>query len=267
MPDRPSLARPTLGIGVLSWGGLESLKASLESYAREDLFGLADETLLLLPEMTAEGAAVANAFSLPYEGTRDNLGILGGFKTLASLMTSDLLLLLENDCPLIEPRAEAMRQLDLARRAVGAGEVVVFRMRHVAHPGQKFPTLEKYRRYHGPGPLPALRRRLRPGKARRLAGTAVYAEAAPEARFPDLIERTPEGWLSVSSTCLPWTNQSVVVARDFYLKTIIAEAEAHPSPRRVHGFPDIEKEWNAPRWRASGWRIGVDRGLFTHERI
>jgi hypothetical protein len=251
----------------LSWGGLESLRASLDSYAREGLLSLFDEALLFLPEMTADGAAVANAYGLAYEGSRANLGILGGFKALASTMTSRLVLLLENDCPLIEPRGEAVRQLDLAARAVTSGEVVVFRMRHVAHPGQKFATLDKYRRLHGPGVLPALRRGLRPGKARRLAGTAVYAEAAPEARFPDLIERTPEGWLSVSSACLPWTNQSVLVARDFYLGTIIAEAEAHPSRRLVNGFPDIEKEWNGPCWRMSGWRIGVDRGLFTHERM
>jgi hypothetical protein len=140
-------------------------------------------------------------------------------------------------------------------------------MRHVEKPGQKFAALGKHLRYHGPGPLPALRRALRPGKARRLAGSAVYAEAAPEAHFPGLIERKPEGWLSVSAACLPWTNQSIVVRRDFYLETIVAQAEAHPSLRRVNGFPDIEKEWNAPRWRNSGWRIGVDKGLFTHERV
>lgn len=256
-----------LGVGILSWGGLDSLRASLQSYAAADLFSLFDETLLFLPEMTAEGAAVANAFELPYEGSAANLGILGGFKALASAMTSDVLLLLENDCPLIEPKAEAARQLGLARKAVGEGDVVVFRMRHVEKPGQKFAALPKYLRYHGPGRLPSLRRALRPQKARRLAGSAVYAEAAPEKRFPDLIERKPEGWLSVSAACLPWTNQSVVVRRDFYLGTIIAQAEARPSPRRVNGFPDIEKEWNAPQWRGSGWRIGVDRGLFTHERV
>jgi hypothetical protein len=256
-----------LGLGILSWGGLASLRASLESYAAGDLFSLFDESLVFLPEMTAEGAALANAFELPYEGSKANLGILGGFKALASQMTADVLLLLENDCPLIERHAEAARQLGIAKKAVGQEEVVVFRMRHVERPGQKFPSLPKYLRYHGPGPLAPIRRALRPGKARRLAGGAVYAEAAPEKRFPDLIERRPEGWLSVSAACLPWTNQSVVVRRDFYLGTIIAEAEAHPSPRRVNGFPDIEKEWNAPRWRCSGWRVGVDKGLFTHERV
>jgi hypothetical protein len=105
---------PTLGVGILSWRGEDSLRASLESYRREDLFALFDEALLFLPEMTAEGVALANAFELPYEGARTNLGILGGFKALASAMTSDVVLLLENDCPLIEPRVEAARQLGAA---------------------------------------------------------------------------------------------------------------------------------------------------------
>ena len=256
-----------MGIGILSWRGYDSLRASLESYRAADLFSLFDEALLFLPEATEEGRGVAAEFGLPFREAPDNLGILGGFKALASSMRSDVLLLLENDCPLIEPRAEAARQLALARDAVWRGEVVAFRMRHVAHPGQKFAAVRKYRRYHGPGLLPALRRMLRPGKARRLAGSAVYAEAAPETRFPDMIRRRPQGWLSVSAACLPWTNQSIVVRRDVFLNTIVAEAEANPSPRRVHGFPDIEKEWNRPRWRRSGWRIGVDKGLFTHERI
>jgi hypothetical protein len=260
-------ATPSLGVGILSWGGLDSLRASLESYAREDLFSLFDQALIFLPEMTADGAALANAFELPYEGSKANLGILGGFKALASQLTSDVLLLLENDCPLIEPRVEVTRQLAIARRAVADDEVAVFRMRHAGKPGQKFPAVPKYLRYHGPGGLAALRRTLRPEKARRLAGSAVYVETEPEAKFPDLIRRKAEGWLSVSAECLPWTNQSVVVRRDFYLGTIVAEAEAHPSGRRVQGFPDVEKEWNAPRWRRSGWRIGVDRGLFTHERV
>lgn len=258
---------PAVGMGVLSWGGLASLREALESYSREDLFSLFDEVLVFLPEMTDEGAALAREFGLPFAGSPQNLGILGGFRTIAESMTSPILLLMENDCPLIEPRAEAARQIALARDALAREEVAAFRMRHTLHPGQKFPGLAKYARYYGPGVGPALRRALRPGKARRLAGNALYMERAPERRFPDLFTRTAEGWLSVSAACLPWTNQSVMVRRDFYLDTIAAFAEANPTTRTRNGFPGVEKEWNRPRWRNSGWRIGSDRGLFTHERI
>ena len=260
-------ATPTMGLGLLSWGGLASLRASLGTYRRESLFSLFDEVLLFFPEISRAAVELAQDYDLPHAGSPENLGILGGFKALASAMRSDVLLLLENDCPLIEPHEEASRQLAIARRAVAAREVVAFRMRHARQPGQKFPAIQKFARYHGPGLGPLARRTLRPGKARRLAGTSVYLDDAPETRFPDLIQRQPEGWLSVSAACLPWTNQSVVVRRDVYLDTIIGEAEARPSRRTVNGFPDIEKEWNTDRWRRSGWSIGVDRGLFTHERV
>ena len=260
-------AAPTLGLGVLSWGGLHSLRASLESYRVEDLFSLFDEALVFLPAMTAEGAALANEFELPYEGSAANLGALGGFKALAAAMTSEVLLLLENDCPLVEPRAEAARQLAFACRAVARDEVAAFRMRSIAAPGEPFPALAAYRLLHGRGLLPGLRRALMPAEARRLAGLAVHVEPAPEQRFPERIARTEEGWLSVSADAMPWTNQSIVVRRDFYLGVIVAEAEARPGRRRVNGFPDIETAWNSARWRGSGWRIGVDKGLFTHARL
>ena len=257
-------ARP--GLGLLCWKNYNTFARALESYERAGLFDLVGETLVWFQEIDDEARALASRFGLPCDGSPDNRGILGGFKALAGAMTSDVLLLLENDLPLIEPQAEAARQIALATRAVRAGDVQVFRLRHTAEPGQKFNTLEQSRRYHGAGLAPLIRRTLRPGKARRLAGTSLYAEPLPELAFPDLVTRMPEGWLKISAACLPWTNQSIMVRRDFFLETIIAGAQARPSSRTVNGFPDIEKEWNTPRWRASGWTIGADTGLFTHLR-
>ncbi len=263
---------PGLGVGVLSWcdrtgrGGL-SLRNSLATYQQAGLFELVGEALLWCQEISPQDRALADGMGLAVNGSSDNQGILGGFKNLATAMTSDILVLLENDLPLIEPREELIRQFTLAQDALRSGEVQVFRLRHVAAPGQKFDTLQKYQLYHGLGLMPQLRRTMRPGKAQRLAGTALYGEADPAAKFPDLIAQAADGSYRISSRCLPWTNQSIMVRRDFFLETIIAYAERHPSRRRVNGFPDIEKEWNAPQWRNSGWTIGADRGLFTHERV
>ena len=263
---------PGLGVGILSWrngmerGGL-SLRNSLATYKQAGLFELVGEALLWCQEISAPDRALADDIGLRIDGSPDNQGILGGFKNLATAMTSDILVLLENDLPLIEPREELIRQFTLAQAAIRSGAVQVFRLRHVAEPGQKFDTLQKYQRYHGLGLGPQLRRTMRPGKAQRLAGTALYGEADPAAKFPDLIAQAADGSYRVSSRCLPWTNQSIMIRRDFFLETIIAYAERRPSRRRVNGFPDIEKEWNAPQWRNSGWTIGADKGLFTHERV
>lgn len=266
--------RQTRGLGILSWRDHDTLGRTLETYAHADLFGLFDEVLVFLPEMDAAGVAVADRFGLAHTGSRQNLGILGGFKALAESLSSAHVLLLENDCPLIEPHDEAARQLDLASAALGGGEVDVFRMRHRDHPGDKFDTLAKHLRYYPRPGAPqrqkraaALRRILRPGKARRMIGAAPYAMDAPETRFPRHIRRAEDGSLRVSSQVLNWTNQSVFLSRDFFLDTLVAYAEAHPSPRTVNGFPDLEKELNCRWWRAQEFTIGLDRGLFTHARL
>ena len=273
-PSPGTRATPRLGMGILSWRGYDSLRQALESYKREDLFSLFDEILLFLPDGTDEGIALAKEFGLACRTTPNNLGIRGGLKALAEAMTAEIILIMENDCPLIEPHDEAKRQIELAASAIEAGDVDLVRLRHTRHPGQKFPTLGKYLRYHPKTDAPAgeklaaaLRRAFRAEKARRLAGTSAYVEERPEEKFPDLIRRTEEGYLIVDSACLPWTNQSVMLKRDFFLNTIIARAEAHPAGEQVNGFWALEPELNRSWWRNQHFRIGLDRGLFTHERI
>ncbi|RFB05312.1 hypothetical protein [Parvularcula marina] len=254
------------GIGILSWRAHDGLDDILAGYGAAGLWDLFDEKLIWFQEESDADRALADRHGLPYGGTPDNQGILGGFRNLAAAMSSDIILLLENDLPLIEGHEEVARQIEAATEMLANGEAQVVRLRHRKQPGQKFDTLGKYLRYHGEGAMPYLRRTIRVGKAKRLAGTALYSEEYPDAMFPDFIQARDDGGWLISSACLPWTNQSIMVRREFLLDEIIAYAEAHPSPRRVNGFPDIEKEWNTPRWRRSGWRVGATEGLFTHER-
>ncbi len=251
---------------MLCWRGYEDFARALESYEAAGLFDLFGETMVFFQDADTEAAALAGRFGLDWRGSTENLGILGGFKALASAMDSELLLLLENDLPLIEDREETARQIELATRLLLSGQAQVVRLRSVRQPGQKFDTTAKYARYHGGGMLPLLRRSLRPGKAKRLAGSAVYVREQADRHHRGLIDRSDEGTYLVSAAALPWTNQSIMLRRDFFLERILAHAEAHPSRRRVNGHPDIEKEWNGSVWRRSGWKIGVPSGLFTHER-
>ena len=252
------------GLGVLAWRRLDRLAANLEGYREAEMLDLFGERTIFFQEVSPEGRSLAQRFGFETAGSEANLGILGGFKGLAGAMASDVLLLLEDDLPLVEGPDEVRRQLDEATRLLLDGRVQAVRLRSRRAPGEKFDLPGKHLRYHGPGAVPALRRALRPGKARRLAGGSVYVREKADRAHRGLIDRTDEGTYLVSAACLPWSNQSVMVRRDFFLSRIVAQAEANPSRRRVNGFPDIEKEWNAPRWRRSGWTVAVPDGLFTH---
>lgn len=266
----------TVGMGILSWKAPKTLSKTLETYADGDLFSLFGTQRILFQEMSEQDREVADAFGLAAEGTAANTGIFGGVKALLKAIECDYVLLLENDCPLIESYGESARQLSAALFDADEFGVPVFRFRSLRHPGQDFATLGKFRRYFddkvrpesAPGAwLPRMRRMSRPGKARRLQGIAAYATAEPERVFPAVFRRTDRGNLLTASPYLNWTNQSILVRRDWMLDTILPYVEANPSSRRVNGFSDIEKELNRPWWRNQKISVGLAPGLFTHERV
>lgn len=263
----------SVGFGILSWRGHASLSSALETYHEAGLFDLFDKSLLFLPEMDETGIDIARRFDLPHAGTPNNLGILGGFKALAQTLQTEILVLAENDYMLIESREEAKRQLAVAQRHIEAGSAHVWRLRHRWKPGQTWEThkAEKYwPKPDSPAPVQRAarwRRLARPNKARRLIGWNVFLDEAADRRFPDLIRRTGEGDLLVSSRSLPWANNIFMVRRDFFLNTVIPAAEARIDRRLVNGFPTIEIELNHRGWwRRQDFWIGVGKGLFTHER-
>ena len=182
---------------------------------------------------------------------------------LAEGMRSDIVLLLENDLPLIESAARAKQQIAHAKAALANHEVDVFRFRHRIHPGYREQASLKFLRYYRPSLLAQIRRLLRPGKAQKMIGNSIYVLTEPHKTFEE-IEQMPEGWFRISAKHITWSNQSIMIRRDFFLEKILAYAEANPSSRTVNGFPDIEKELNRPYRRKSGWRVGADLGLFTH---
>lgn len=255
--------RPTLGIGMLCYKRYDTFRAALETYKEAGLFDLADEVLVAFNGLDEDGQALADEFGLRTIGSEENTGILGGFKMLAEGLNSDIVLLLENDLPLIESAKEAKRQIENARKALAEQEVDVFRFRHRIQPGYRDQASWKFLRYYRPSLLAQIRRTVRPGKAEKMIGNAIYVYTEPDKLF-DEIEKKPDGWFKISAKHITWSNQSIMIRRQFFLDHILAYAEAHPSNRTVNGFPDIEKELNSAYWRKSGWFVGADLGLFTH---
>ena len=264
-----------IGLGVLAWRGYRSLDAMLDVLERSGLPPKLGERLVFLPQEERQGHDIAARHGFEHAGHRDNLGIAGGFRAMAQAMSRPYLLLLENDIHLSEPCEEAVRQLGEGLRLLKCGEAQVVQLRSRRDPGEPFTGLDKYRRYH-PAPdaparhrlLGAARRLLRPGKARRFAGTAPFAEREPERRFPDIVRRDPTtGFAFLSSRHRNWSNQPFLIERSFFLDTIMARVDAAQTTRRINGFKTMEIELNDRWWRERDFTIAMAPGLFTHVRL
>lgn len=265
----------SLGVGILSWKGKEALSVSLASYRRENLFSLFSEKTIFLPEQRPAETRLAGDYGLTVYGASHNLGILGGFKALAECLTSDIILLLENDCPLVENFTETKRQISYGEALLKNGEADIVRFRSRRAPGQDWSVYRKYHAYYPPADASfyaksraTLLRALRPGKADKIRGLSIYANEAEAAKNSDIIRYDKENdTYFLTSAYLHWTNQSIMLKRDFFLKTIIAYAETAPTIRRINGFKNLEIEMNSDFWRKNAFNIAVPKGLFTHARI
>lgn len=264
-------SRMSIGFGILSWRGYDSLEASLKSYDNAGLFGMFDENLIFLPQMEEPGIALARQYGVPLAGTPDNLGILGGFKAMAEALKADTLVLAENDYPLVKPPEKARRHLAAARRHIESGDVHVWQLRPGpgVYPGFEWVTTYWPSDAASPSErrAAAIRRLLRPMKARSLIGRTAYTLERPERRFPNDFRRTEEGELLVRSRALPWANNVFMIRRDFFLNVIIPAAEARVRGRLINGFPTIETELNRGWWRRQGFWTGLGSGLFAHRRL
>lgn len=259
----------TVGLGILSWRGAASLQAALRTYRDADFFSLFDETLIFLPDPDTAVQEIAAKFPLRIESAPENRGIMYGMQEIAERLPTDYIFFTENDCPLLESRGEAKRQIGIALDLLARDRAVMARMRHVREYGETFDTIDKYRRYfpHPDTKTARMRRWVRPGKARRLSGTAIYGSVAPERTAPRDIEKISDGFYLVDCAALPWTNQSILIKRDVFLGKILPFCESVPFDRGINGMRSIEIELNNSKfWTQSGWKIACGPGLLTHRR-
>lgn len=265
-----NFAQGSVGLGVLSWRGHNSLHQALESYKKENFFSLFDDAMIFLPDPDKKISDTAGKYALRIESSPENKGILAGMEEIAKRLTTDYIFFTENDCSLVESRNEVKRQVQKALELLDDNRACVARMRHVKKFGEKFTTYNKYKRMH-PNPdteIAKIRRFIRPAKAHRLSGTAIYGESHPDQRFPKSIENVEDGFYLVNTDVMPWTNQSILIKRDFFMEVILPFCKSAPLRRTANGFRAIEIELNRSKfWTNSGWKIACGPGLLTHDRV
>ena len=260
-----SAPRAALSVGVLSYRAPETLARTMESYREGGLAECADECCVFFNAMTPADEEQCARYGWRCAGSPENLGLLGGMDALARTMMGDYLLMLQNDCPLVADAPFTRRYLAEATALLASGQADIVRCRSRAHPGQGFADGKKFARYYGAGWRPALRRLLRPLKARRVIGRAPYAIADAERRFPAYIERKGD-FLIVDSSVINFTDQPFLISRPLMLR-LLDWAKAHPKKRTLNGFQVMEINLNSRWWRAQHFKIAVGEGIFTHARL
>jgi len=261
------MTSPTTGLGILSWRGAESLNATLKSYAKIDLFSLFDEVVVFLPDPDTKVLEVAKKYPVTVHTAPDNLGILENIAATAECLSTEFFLFVENDCPIIETRDEAKKQLVRSLKVLEREDVIMSRLRSTRHPGEDFDGLRKYRALYQAGIFPALKRILRPGKVKRLSGYARYDSVNAMKRHNSFFEDLGDDYYLVECTIMPWTNQSILIKRNIFLERIIPHARQVNTKRGANTLPNLEIELNKSTfWQNSGWKILSGPGLFTHKR-
>ena len=258
----------SVGISILSWRGAETLRSSLNSYTAAKLLGEFSEAQVFLPDPDNAVLEVANCFDIQISTIPQNLGIMENMVASAGTMSTDYILMLENDCPLIEPLTEVRRQIKKSLELLERKDVIMSRLRSVREPGQAFSGLAKFRRLQNGTLKSRITKRLRPDKRRRLTGYALYDGPASVSSYPEYFEDVGHGFYLVGASVMPWTNQSILIHRETFLNKIIPLARSVKTKRQANNLPNLEIELNkSPLWRNSGWKIACGPGAFTHERI
>ena len=278
-----SLKDVTIGVGILSWKSHKTLEKSLQSYEKVGFKNLFDEVKIIFQEISTEDKELAEKYGYDYVGTENNLGIQHGHKLIHDNLSTDYVIVLENDNPVIVDSKTLKYRVLNSLEHLESEKIDVMRLRHRWNFGEGF-SLEKYTEYYDVQKLhekyssdsistsfmsslmKTIKRFFRPEKAKRIAGYSLYFEKEPEKIFPSFIKKIDEEIFSVDSSILTWTNQSAFLKRKFYGE-LIDYAYSNPSSRTSNSFQDLEKPLNVKWWRDQNFKVGVCEGLFTHNRF
>lgn len=262
------------GIGILTWRATETLERTLLSHAEAELGIMAKEKVVFVQEGDPEGVKIAKSNGYRVDTSDENLGILGGFEALARSMTSEFIIINENDFQVSANPEETKEQLETAYRLLNDGTAKIVLLRSRTTPGAPFALKVKHQQFHPPEnavlstKLAAFARRtLRPQKARNLRARSIRFDENAHLIAPKEVTQIMPGWNLTTSRWQPWTNNPFMIERAFFLNTIIPFAKAAKTRRRTNGFKNLEVELNCNWWRESEFPIAQGPGLFTHNRI
>jgi hypothetical protein len=268
-----------LSVGVLSFRAHQTIRRALELHANAGLTKLPAEFFVYFNALCAEDEQLAKAAGVPYRGSPRNTGIYGGFRAIAEFATHPYILILENDIVPLEG-ADIAGCLESCLSDMREHGIKIFCLRSRAFPGQGgtwrkyakcFPIIDPINPNISPckpSVTSKISMLMAHGYLSKFYGSAIYIEKNPEKVQPRAIRKLPSGNYITDSRFRNWSNQSVLVERDYFLNTICRRVEEKPDRRLVHGFQDIERALNSWWWRRQREPMGhAAQGVFTHARL
>jgi hypothetical protein len=229
--------------------------------------------------MTPDDKAVAEEAGVRYTGTPENLGIYGGFRAIAERAKNPYVLILENDVvPL--PGAAVRDCLGSCVSDMIEHRIKSFSLRSRREPGEGAPYTKYIKTFGllepvGPSlaarraaPLSKLRMFLEHGGINKFRAASLFCERTPETVQSHAVRKLPSGNYLTDSRYRSWSNQAVLVERQYFLDVVCRRVDEHPDPRLVNGHQDIERALNRKWWRRRRDRMGhAAEGIFTHRRL
>ncbi len=256
--------RQQVSLSILTWKAPDTLCRTLQTL--EPLRELFHERIIICQESDPREISLAIQYGYRPISIPHNVGIQEGLALAVEKSSSELVMVLENDCNYIggasgKAQLETCLSLFKAHRidVIKLGELPATpRNKYVKYWGSKFPPRITF--------LGMLRRR----EANVYKGEVLaFSEFEPNL-LPEF-EKLSDHLFLTSSKYAVWTNRAFMVSKRFFLGQLLPFARSNPTSRLVNGFPDLEHAINSPRnrnwWRRSDFKIGlVKPGLFGHRR-
>ena len=131
-----------MGLGILSYKAHDTLKKTLASLEQQNVGSFFDDYVIYFNDFCDQDKEIADDFSYRAVGG-SNIGFTAQ-QQLAEHIDADYIVLIQNDCPLIETFSELEKQLTRAVELIEAGQIDLMRLRHQWHVGEGFCDVEKY---------------------------------------------------------------------------------------------------------------------------
>ena len=262
-----------IGISILTWRSPKTLASTLKNLKRVLPINQFGDAFVFAQELNHEDKKVANENGFRIEGNSKNIGIMGGMKEAILRSRMEIILYLECDCLILEDSSTSSNLVSLSAQCLRSKRLDVMNLRHLRNPGKDF-DLSKFKNYWPlendsflERSIKFFKRMIRPTKANKLIGHSCLVHDRADKYFPNDITLDC-CFYELSSKNLNWTNQSIMVRKNWMLDTIFPFAESNSTSRRDNGFPNLERELNCSWWRRQKFRIGwANPGLFTHQRL